>query len=148
MSEVALTPTEIMQAAMVGVMRQLQNMRDGRRPAFGAGSASDWQLHVEGALGECALAKHLGIFWCGVGALRAPDVGVVDVRTRSNHSYDLILHDHDPDERVFYLLTGGNGRYVVRGWIRAGEGKRKEFWKDPAGGRPAYFVPQEALHHA
>ena len=25
-----------------------------------------------------------------------------------------------------------------------GDGKQREYWKDPAGGRPAYFVPQSA----
>jgi hypothetical protein len=32
-----------------GVMRQLQNLRDGRKPAYGAGDEMDWQIHIEGS---------------------------------------------------------------------------------------------------
>lgn len=145
MIQIQLTGTEIMQGATVGLMRQLQNLKQKRCPAFGAGTTADWQLHIEGALGEMALAKYLNYYWGGVGVLRNPDVFDNDVRTRSRHHYELILHDHDPDDRRFWLLTGTNGAYVVHGWILGRDGKQKDFWKDPAGGRPAYFVPQEKL---
>ena len=143
---VELTPWEMLLAAQAGVMRQVENKKLGRRPAYGAGSAQDWQLNIEGALGEYALAKHLGLYWSGKGKLRAADVGDVDVRTRSKPHYELILHDDDPDDRIFWLLTGVYGRYEVRGWIQGRDGKRPEYWSDPAGGRPAYFVPQSALN--
>ena len=134
-------------AAQVGIQRQIQNLKTGAVPAYGAGSKNDWQLHVEGALGEMALAKCLGVYWDGKGKMRAPDVGEGDVRTRSNHSYDLIIHDRDDDDRYIYLLTGGNGQYIFHGGIYARDAKQKRYWKDPAGGRPAYFVPQAHLQN-
>ena len=145
-SFVALTPWEMLLAAQAGVMRQVENCKANRIPFYGAGNQNDWQLHIEGCLGEFALSKYLGVFWSGKGRLRAPDVGEVDVRTRSKDNYELILHREDPDNRVFYLLCGVNGRYTVKGWITGEEGKQEKFWKDPAGGRPAFFVPQIALH--
>ena len=108
---IKLTLAEMQIAAQVGIQRQIQNLKNGAVPAYGAGSKNDWQLHVEGALGEMALAKHLGVYWDGKGEMRAPDVGNIDVRTRSKHSYDLIVHDRDDDDRYIYLLTGGNGQY-------------------------------------
>lgn len=143
--QVSLDPSEMMLAAHAGVMRQVQNLKLGRKDANGASTDSGWQINLEGALGEYALAKCLGLYWPGKGKLRAPDVGEVDVRTTSRDNGRLILHPSDPDDRVFYLLTGVNGRYQVRGWIAGKDGKREEFWKDPAGGRPAFFVPQSAL---
>lgn len=141
-----LSRAEIMQAAVVGVMRQVQNLRDSREPAHGAGSGSDWQLHIEGALGEFALAKAINAFPGGAHEFRGTDVGGKwQVRTAGKHHYSLILHEADSDDDVFVLLTGRNGEYVVRGWIRGVDGKRSEYWKDPVGGRPAYFVPQSAL---
>lgn len=140
-----MTPAEMLLAAQAGVMRQVQNIRDGRKHAHGANDASGWQMHIEGAMGEAALAKFLGAYWGGKGQLRAPDVGDVDVRTAAGPNHCLILHESDPDERRFYLLTGGNGRYQVRGSILGRDGKRPEHWKDPVGGRAAYFVPQSAL---
>ena len=147
MIEVRLTLAEMQIAAQVGIQRQIQNLKTGAVPAYGAGSKNDWQLHVEGALGEMALAKCLGVYWDGKGKMRAPDVGECDVRTRSKHSYDLIIHDRDDDDRYIYLLTGGNGQYIFHGGIYARDAKQKRYWKDPAGGRPAYFVPQAHLQN-
>lgn len=143
---VDLTPWEMMLAAQCGVMRQVENVKLKRSAAYGAGSLNDWQLHIEGCLGEYALAKYLGVFWDGKGKVRAPDVGHVDVRTRSRHDYELIIHESDPDDRAFWLVTGGNGQYRVHGWTYGSEGKKPEYWKDPAKGRPAFFVPHSALN--
>lgn len=145
---IKLSLAEMQIAAQVGVQRQVQNLKTGACPAYGAGNKNDWQLHIEGALGEMALAKHLGVYWDGKGQMRAPDVGECDVRTRSRHSYDLIVHDRDPDDRYIYLLTGGNGQYRFHGGIYARDAKHECYWKDPAGGRPAYFVPQAALQNS
>ena len=142
---ITLTPAEMMTAGHVGVMRQVENLGRRRAPAHGAGSHQDWQLHIEGALGEMALAKALGVYWPGKGGLRDTDVGNVDVRTRSRHNYDLILHESDPDDRRFYLVTGSNGSYRVHGSILGADGKDPQFWSDPAVGRPAYFVPKGVL---
>ena len=144
---IKLTLAEIQIAAQVGIQRQLQNLKNGACPAYGAGNRNDWQLHVEGAMGEMALAKHLGVYWDGKGKMRAPDVGECDVRTRSKHSYELIVHDRDNDDRYIYLLTGTNGDYRLHGGIYARDAKQKRYWKDPAGGRPAYFVPQSDLQN-
>jgi hypothetical protein len=144
--EVTLTPAEMLLGAIAGVMRQVQNLGDNRKPAHGAGDRNDWQLHVEGALGEQALAKALGLYWSGKGGLRAPDVGRFEVRTRSEHWHELPLHPEDSDDRRFWLVTGRNGQYRVRGWILGAEGKRDDWWRDPSGeGRPAYWVPQGEL---
>lgn len=142
---IVLTPAEMLVAAQVGIQRQVQNLKHNVQAAYGARREHDWQLNIEGALGEMALAKYLGIYWDGKGEMREPDVGNVDVRTTPKPNNRLILHPKDPDDRVFYLLTGYNGQYVVRGSILGKDGKKQEYWTDPKTGRPAYFVPQEAL---
>ena len=146
MTEVSLSYAEILQGAMVGVMRQIQNLKAGRTHAHRAAPDKGWQMHLEGALGEMALAKHLDVYVGGTGVLRGPDVGDCDVRTTAGADNRLILHPDDPDDRVFWLLTGSNGRYEVRGNILGAEGKQQKWWKDPVDGRPAYFVPQGELN--
>jgi len=147
MKEIGLTTTEIMQGALVGVMRQVQNIRDRRQDKYGASNSKGWQLHIEGALGEMALAKFLDLYWGGVGTFRGSDVGKSQqVRTRSRHNYELMLHPDDDDEQTYWLLTGTNGTYRVHGWLRGADGKKDHYWKDPAGGRPAFFVPQSDLN--
>jgi hypothetical protein len=143
--KIKLSYDEILQGAIVGTLRQLENLRDNRKSAHGCGTANDWQLHIEGALGELALAKHLGWYW-SKGIFRGDDVHNFQVRTRSKHYYDLILHPDDPDDKNFYLVTGVNGEYRIRGWIKGIDGKQDKHWKDPAGGRPAFFVPVSELN--
>jgi hypothetical protein len=148
--EIQLTTSEILQASFIGCMRQSQNLEANRRPAHGAGNLNDWQKHISGALGECALAKYLGVYWSGVGKLRGHDVGeMVDVRTQPpKYSYpnSLILHKGDPDDRVFFLVVGLNGRYTIKGWMLAKDGKDEKYWSDPTNeDRYAYFIPESEL---
>ena len=144
---VVLTPQELMIAATVGVMRQITNLRDCRRDAHGAEAKYGWQYHIEGACGECAVAKACGAYWNGnLGNLKADDVGRLQVRAGSGEDYRLIIHDTDPDERKFVLVVGLAPRYRLCGWLYGREGKRPEFWTDPVGQRPAYFIPQSLLH--
>ncbi len=144
--DIELTPAEIMMAAQAGIMRQVENIKKNAKPYYGANSHSDWQLHIEGCLGEFALAKYLNIWWGGKGNKRGNDVGEYDVRTRSSHTYDLILHDNDPDDKIFWLVTGTNGAYKIHGWILGKDGKNEKYWADPAKNRPAFFVPQSELN--
>ncbi len=142
---VELKGYEIMQGALCGIMRQLENMKQGNKNAHGLGGGRDWQVNIEGALAEMAMAKHLNVYWTK-GEFRAPDVGVVDVRSTPHENGCLIVHETDEDGRVFWLLTGENGRYCIRGWMYGYEAKNAKYWKDPTGNRPAYFVPQSELH--
>lgn len=147
MPRIELSSYEIFIAAQAGIMRQVENLKLGRAPAYGIDDDKHWQVHIEGCLGECALAKYLDIFWAGKGQLRAPDVGEVDVRTTWRTNGCLLLHECDPDDRIFWLVCGINGSYDVKGWIPGREGKMSKFWGDPTNeGRAAFFVPQTALY--
>lgn len=144
--QVVLSWAEMDFASDAGCKRQISNVKSGRLDRFGASDDKGWQLHIEGCMGEYAVAKALGIFWNGnLGNLKAPDVGSLQVRTRSKHHWDLILHESDPDDDAFILVTGTNGKYTLQGWIFARDGKLSRYLKDPAGGREAFFVPQSAL---
>ena len=56
MTKVRLSYSEILQGAMVGVMRQVQNLKAGRTHRHGGSANNGWQMNIEGALGEMALA--------------------------------------------------------------------------------------------
>ena len=145
MTQVILDWAEMILAAQAGVLRQVENIKKGVKPAYGAGNEKDWQYGIEGAMGEFALAKYLGVFWHGKGKMWGNDVGVYQVRTSSRLDGDLILHPKDDDEKTYWLVTGLNGNYWIRGYIKAIDGKKDHWWRDPAGGRPAFFVPQSEL---
>lgn len=141
---ITLTPAEYVHAAQAGFLRQAANVCRGRRDAHGY-SGDGYDIHVLGAVGEYVVARALGLFWAGPGRLAAPDVGTLQVRTRSQADYDLIVHPRDADDAVFVLVTGQELRYVVRGWMYGRDAKQRHFWRDPAGNRPAFFVPQACL---
>jgi hypothetical protein len=143
---VVLPIEEIELCALAGIARQIENLKLNRKPAHGDESLNDWQIHIEGILGEMALSKFLGLPWNGKGIFRGPDVGDMDCRTAPRDDYALRLHPSDPDDRIFWLVCGKNGTYVIKGWTYARDGKRPELWGSPyAKNRPAFWVPQHEL---
>ena len=145
MSVITLSWHEVGNAAIVGSRRQMLSLKDGRKDAHGFDGVG-WSEHIEGALGEMALAKMLGVYW-GVEANRfkLPDVGSLQVRTLSSHGYDLIVRENDADDEYFVLVTGKCPTYWIRGAILGRDAKKPEFLKKYGGREPAYFVPVNAL---
>ena len=150
---VTLTNSEIMIGAQLGVMRQIQNVKQKRHARYGAGEDRSWHLHIEGALGEMAVAKYLGWYWSGaLGDLEAGDVASailnkeVEVRTTHHDNGRLIIHEGDSDDAAFVLMIGRLGTYRLMGWMWGYEAKKERYWEDPSGnGRPAFFVDAEHL---
>ena len=147
--EVKLTFGELQMASAIGCSRNLCAITKGFKNQSGLGDGFDWQVNVEGACGELALAKILNVYWSGsVNTFKSGgDVGEFQVRTRSKPHYDLIIRDSDKDDSsIFWLVTGCSPVYTIHGWIICGDAKKSE-WKQDYGGRiPAYFVPQKALN--
>ena len=144
---IRLTPSEMMTAAHIGIMRQVQNLKKLRIDAYGAKTNLGWQIHIEGAMGECAVAKALGCYWSGaIGVLNAGDVGEVQVRTTTHKNGRLILHKLDPLNCYYVLAIGENGEYEMAGYLWGKNGMNDKHWEDPTGtNRFAYFVPREEL---
>jgi len=141
-------------AAKAGVARQIESYARKSKPAYGADHSLNWQIAIEGVIGEWIISRMLGIEWHGKGVLGGPDVGEdLEVRTSAYNNGRLILHPFDgkrgdDPNRIFWLVTGSQQTYFVRGWIRAADGQRQEFWTNPTGkkGRDAFFVPQSELN--
>lgn len=146
---VALEWYEITAAAQVAVLRNVEALRQGKRSK--RGKDAQWERHVLGALGECAFCKATGRYWSGsVNSYQEEsDVGkTLQVRTRSSHSYDLIIRSEDKDEDVFVLVTGGPAEFTVHGWLLGKDGKKSKFLNNHGGYGAAYFVPQDRLRSA
>ena len=145
--QVALTLAEVHFAVTTGAKRQLEAMRMGLKDRYGAKPSEAWGIHIEGAAGEMAVAKALGIYWqAGVNTFHDPDVGDLQVRTRSRHDYELIVRENDNDKADFVLVTGRIPTFQVIGYIRGRDAKRSEWLRTHGGRAPAYFVPQAALN--
>lgn len=143
--EVHLSWHESAMASEVGRLRQLAAIKSGLLDRHGY-AGQGWSEHIEGAIGELVVAKVLGIYWDGsVNTFSRSDLPGVEVRTRSEPYYDLIVRENDKDDAVFVLVTGKCPSYVVRGWLKGREAKQQQWLKNHGGRPPAFFVPQEAL---
>jgi hypothetical protein len=146
---IKLTPSEMLLAYQVAAMRAVQNVKFNAQPKYGGPKdVGAEEINVIGCRGEIAVAKALNLYWAGsIGNYGARDVGgLVEVRARRKDHHKLILHDEDADGLPFVLCHVSMSTTVrIIGWCFTEEGKRAEYRQDPVGGRPAYFVPAEAL---
>jgi len=135
-----------------GMRRQAFNESKGLRgrnngPRFGEKALA---VHLLGAAGEVAVASFMGLkneLFKETEARRGSEdlPGGIDVKTRSKHSYDLLVQRNEDPGRKFVLVTIQNQKTLIHGWAFGRDCMKEEFWADPAKGRPAYFVPKECL---
>lgn len=130
---------------MVGIQRQIEDIKWGNHGKYGAQNHFAWQRHIEGALTECAMAKYLNVYW-NKARWDQPDVGEIDVRASSKPDGELIIRPNDNPKKKYYLLIGINGKYEIKGWLYGEQAMQTQFWTAKDTGRPpAWFVPQEYL---
>lgn len=143
---VTLRLDQVLSAAIAGALRQTENLKRGRKDAYGARADRAWQMHIEGALAECAVASALNIFWDGKGLFRGDDVRQLQVRSTRVRNGSLIVHHQDGDDEIFVLVINmDDRRFSIEGWAFGREAKLPAFFKEPHKGRPAYFMPISAL---
>lgn len=132
--------------------RQSINERKGLKGRNGGPEDGEKALffHKLGAAGELAVADYLGLrqfLYQETEAKRGsydlpPNI---DVKTRSRHDYDLICQLDEKPGKILVLVTIQNKITLLHGWTRSEYAMKEQWRKDPAGGRPAYFIPQSAL---
>lgn len=147
--DVVLSNAECRAAAYVGLNRRLDAMRDGRVEVYGSAAPGGfWNVDIEAAAAELAVAKALGVFWAACDTPeedRGGDVGPgVQVRHTQYPNGSLIVHDRDADDHRFVLVTGAMPTFRIAGWLHGHAAKVAAHWKADAP-RPAFFVPQSAL---
>lgn len=145
--DVTLNWTELMIASHVGCLRRVSSMKQGFKNRHGMEPGNEWQIDMEGACGEMALAKCLGQYWGGsVNTFKmGGDVGDLQVRTTSQHNHSLIVRPDDWEASKFWLVTGMAPSYTVRGWIVGRDAKRDDWLHSYNDRPPAWFVPQASL---
>lgn len=145
---VTLTHTEMLAGSLVGVARQTQALDEGLKSRGFMPASKQWGIHIIGALGEMAAAKALDVYFGStVGTFHdQPDLKGLEVRTRSKHSYDLLVRPDDADDVPYVLVTGTGPEFHVWGWMTGAECKQDRWSKTHGNRPPAFFVPKEHLH--
>lgn len=144
--EIKLTAEEIAMGAFYGAQRKAPDMVLGKRPLLPNGCPDNeiWNNQAEGALGEMALAKHLGIEY-DPGFAGAHDVGEFDVRTTHHENGHLLIQSYDK-ERLTVLVIGRFGTYRIMGCFYNPVAKQPKYWGNPLfEKRPCYAVPESDL---
>lgn len=150
--KVTLTWAEVAIAARIGEARTIRNRAKGNAGTMhGKASGTDWSGDIEAACAELAAAKGIGVYMpiaTSAAEDRTGDLGYgLHVRHSERADARLILHPDDPDEGLFILVIGASPSFELPGFVEAADGKREQWWSDPTGkDRPAFFVPQTALH--
>lgn len=132
--------------------RQSINERFGLKGRNGGPEEGEQALraHLLGAAGELAVADYLHLreflYQETIAARGSYDLPPnIDVKTRSAHWHDLICQLDEKPDKILVLVTIQHRLTLVHGWIRSSDAMQDQWKKDPAKGRPAYFVPKEAL---
>lgn len=126
-----------------------KNKFSGRNGGI-ANGAKALALHEIGALGEMAVASYLGLknflYYDKTPRKDSCDLPFnIDVKTRTKHYYDLIVQLDEKKNKNFWLCTIQSNQIQIKGWIRGRYCFKNKYIKDPAGGRKAYFIPQNDL---
>lgn len=149
MSQIKLSVRELSLAAHHGIQRWTRSQEDGSKgknnqPKHGP------EQDIMGATGELAVSRYTGLYWSGVAAIGAPDVGgFIDVRTVTDEDHRLIIQKDEKPESIQVLVlanTEDTSIFVIMGWIYAHEGMVDRWWTEPVKGRGAFFVATDALH--
>lgn len=148
MPSVTLEAWELELGAVMGVRRQA---RSTHTLANKYGAERNWNVDIEGACGELAVAKLFGRYWCGgVDNFGGCDVrglygASIQVRTSALEGAHLIVRPSEPDDHFFVLVVARCPEYEVKGWIRGWDAKRREWLFDANGRQACFMVPQDAL---
>jgi len=149
-----------MLAAIAGVMRRVENLKNGVADKDEAiDQERYWDYDISGCIGEYVVCKYLRVPWDGKGKLGAEDVdGRIQVRTSpvliesldDEHPHPrrhLILFHKDKEHLPFWFVTGVRLHYFVHGWVMGRDGKQQKYWRSLDGRhKPTFNVPMEALH--
>jgi hypothetical protein len=136
----------------VALARRQNAVLQGFRPHNGAPVAYELALRLDriGLPGECAGKLYLNpVKWNAFrpGPPRRDLADLedwIDVKTRTANWHDLIVQfDDDPSWAYPLALAHDLPRVHLIGWCWGREAKQDRFKADPAGGRAAYFIPQD-----
>lgn len=118
---VTLTEKELREAACGGIERRIDAMKRGRKsthPETPDHLQNWWQSHINGAIGEFAVAKALGVTWNPtIGQVNQKDVGEYEVRTTELPNPVLRYRGHNDPSSTYILCGLKNNRVLIHGWL-------------------------------
>lgn len=151
--QILLSPEDVSLADSIAQKRQSAAEAKGRISGNGGATRGTVALqnHILGARCELAAKRYLDpVDWNSYSEFvsnNLPDLSTfIDVKGIAKPTHRAILQRNDRDDWAYLLVSShAHPSYLIMGWVYGHEAKRPEFWQDPAGGRPAYFVNSQIL---
>lgn len=118
---VTLTEQELEEAALGGVRRRIDAIKNKRRPNQPNRPDHEqhwWESDIMGAIGEFAVAKALGEQWRPtIGDVRQKDVGDFEVRTTQLPQPVLRFRSHNDPQSKYILCSYKGNQVLIQGWL-------------------------------
>jgi hypothetical protein len=143
---VKLTSAELMLGGNVGVMRRVASIQNGNNPNWHAKDSS-WATDIDGALGEMAVAKHLGVYWePSVNTFKAADLcGFIQIKSTNHSSGHLIVRDNDARHHLYVLVITAIPHCRLIGSIWGEDARQIGIQRNLDADAPCWWVSQEQL---
>lgn len=150
MIQIQLDATWLLLSGWVGLGRTVQSKKKGRQERDGQKDDSlRWNLTVEGAMAEAAVAQYFDAFWTGArfGPTQQHDIGNMEVRSTHHQNGHMHIYERNDDACPFiFVVTDFNSLSCnIVGWIYGRDAKRPEWIREGRPGGACYWVPQSAL---
>lgn len=162
MALIHLTPNEIQLGEALHLALAADSKKRGLKNVRGLNGDGEFEGYW-GALGEIAFCSAIGTdphaLFLHIGThSKYPDVEKWDVRTGTKHNYRLLIHESDPDDRDYVLVTvapmfkkhkcSPKTDFLIHGYYRGGEAKKHSEWYTNLGKEDrqwVWAVPQKHL---
>lgn len=141
-----LDQQEAFHAGIAGFMRNWHSKRIGsKHKNKNDKEIDDWSWHINAAIAEAMVAKMTRQYWYRVSSNQYQfegDVGEHQVRWTKHLNGHLAVYSSDHDAQRVYLVVGAYPAMQVAGWIKIGDAKKPEYYKQDM---QCYWVPQDKL---
>lgn len=142
-----MSPPELMQGGLVGLMRRVGTMKNGTRDRDAPHSS--WATEIDAAIAEMAVSKYLGLYWQGH---RNRDDDILDgreVRATVYETGKLVIRKRDLEKNAakrYVLVVACPPIYSIRGDFLCRDARQDKYYDpNPKEGAPAWWVPQADL---
>lgn len=146
-ADILMSPPELMQGGLVGLMRRVGTMKNGGRDRDAPHSS--WATEIDAAVAEMAVSKYLGLYWQGH---RDRGDDVLDGREVRSTIYELgklVIRHRDVNEKAtkrYVLVVAKPPIYSIRGEFLCIDAAVDRYYKPGEdGGADAWWVPQGDL---
>src|SRR5438128_103617 len=147
---ISLSLSAMERAAMIGVKRRLNAKFIGKVDTIQSPNRKVWDIDIEAAAAEYAVAIALGIKWQPSVKYNPSEPDIAPSIEVKHTSVDLptqhlIIQKHNPIHHDYVFVLGRDERYRIAGWISGQRAMQDRWLRSNTNFGESFFVPQKEL---